>query len=78
MQERNLSCPVLSPVNVDCNVNHINRVEKVLLTKDGKEVPQDFINKMQDYARELRRKFPHMKPKRVERKVAEHFKIKIV
>lgn len=30
------------------------------------------------YTRELRIKFPHMKPDRLQRKVAEYFKIKLV
>jgi len=52
--------------------------EKPLLTTDGKEVPADKLKAMQDYTKLLRKKFPHMKESRVTRKVAEHFKIKLV
>lgn len=47
-------------------------------TSSGLEhVPEQKIKEMQEYARKLRKKFPHMKPDRLQRKVAEHFKIKL-
>jgi hypothetical protein len=35
------------------------------------------LHEMQNYALTLRKKFPHMKPDRIKRKVAEYFKIKL-
>lgn len=52
--------------------------KKPLMTTDGKEVPADKLKAMQDHAFLLRKKFPHMKEARVQRKVAEHFKVKLV
>jgi hypothetical protein len=46
-------------------------------SKGLEHVPQEKIVAMQVYAKELRRKFPHMKPARLQRKVAEYFKIKL-
>ncbi len=43
-----------------------------------KGIPEELRLKMVRYASELRRKYPNMKPARVQRKVAEHFKIKLV
>lgn len=51
--------------------------EKGLSTIEGTEIPAERLQAMKDYALELRRRFPHMKLKRLERKVAEHFKIKL-
>lgn len=42
------------------------------------EIPEELKEKMKKYAAELRRKFPHMKPARIGRKVAEYFKVKLV
>lgn len=50
---------------------------KLLLTTDGQAVPAENVEAMMAYAKELHRKFPHMKESRVKRKVAEHFKIKL-
>ena len=52
--------------------------EKPLISKEGKELPADKLKAMQDYAKLLRKKFPHMKQARLTRKVAQHFKIKLV
>lgn len=41
-------------------------------------IPPERIEEMRDYAIKLHRKFPHMKPDRVKRKVAEYFKVKLV
>jgi hypothetical protein len=40
-------------------------------------IPPEKLDAMQNYARELRRKFPHMKQNRIMKKVAEHFKVKL-
>lgn len=42
------------------------------------QVPQEKIDRMIAYAKMLRKKFPHMKPERIKRKVAEYFKVKLV
>ena len=82
MEERKLSCDLagFKPINVDCdgNVLPVPNFDKPLISMEGKEIPADKLKTMQDYARLLRKKFPHMKQARVTRKVAEHFKIKLV
>lgn len=40
-------------------------------------VPAEKIMQMQAYADQLHKKFPHMKPNRIKKKTAEHFKIKL-
>lgn len=40
-------------------------------------LPVEKFKEIQAYTIQLRRKYPHMKPDRVRRKVAEHFKIKL-
>jgi hypothetical protein len=69
----------LSDPNLD-NImeGHDSEQKKSLCTVEGAEIPFDKLQAMKDYAKELRRRFPQMKPKRLERKVAEHFKIKLV
>ena len=42
------------------------------------ELPADKIAEIKEYALRLRRKFPHMKPARIQRKVAEYYKIKLI
>jgi len=70
---------IKAPDVVMADISFLDKpVNKLLLTTDGKEVPKELLKKMQDYARLLHKKFPHMKPDRVKRKVAEHFKIKLV
>lgn len=47
--------------------------------KSGVEnIPAEKLEQMKAYARKLRSKFPHMKPARIQRKVAEYFKIELV
>jgi hypothetical protein len=41
-------------------------------------LPPEKFAAMQKHAMELRRKFPHMKPNRIKKKVAEYFKVKLV
>lgn len=41
-------------------------------------VPPEKVAEMQAYAVRLRKKWPHMKPDRIQKKVAEHFKVKLV
>lgn len=40
-------------------------------------VPPQMLQRMRDYALLLRKKYPHWKPAKLQRKVAEHFKIKL-
>lgn len=41
-------------------------------------IPPELMERMKAKAVELRKKFPHMKPERIKRKVAEYFKVKLV
>ncbi len=41
-------------------------------------VPAEKLEAMKAYAVKLRKKFPHMKPDRIKKKVAEYFKVKLV
>lgn len=49
-----------------------------LVTTDGSIIPEEKVKQMQDYAKRLLKNSPKMKPERLKRKVAEHFKIKLV
>jgi hypothetical protein len=40
-------------------------------------IPVDILQRMKAYSSLLRNKYPHWKPAKVQRKVAEHFKIKL-
>lgn len=42
------------------------------------ELPEEKLKAMKEYALKLRRKFPHMKAERLQKKVAEYFKVKLV
>ncbi|SFW16111.1 hypothetical protein [Chitinophaga sancti] len=35
------------------------------------------FKEIQSYTMQMRKKYPHMKPERIQRKVCEHFKIKL-
>lgn len=41
------------------------------------QLPPEKLEAIKNYAVRLRKKHPHMKPLRLQRKVAEHFKIKL-
>jgi hypothetical protein len=77
------SCDVAmsKPINLE-NVMKRYDPEKqknvILVDTGGKPVSQEKIAAIQVYAKLLRKKFPHMKPERLKRKVAEYFKIKLV
>lgn len=53
-----------------------NRVALMAMQLAG--IPQEKINAMADYARDLRKQFPHFKPERIKNKVAAKFKVKLV
>lgn len=55
-----------------------HKVKSVSESAKSIGITPERLEKMQMYARELRIKFPHMKPARIQKKVAEHFKIKLV
>lgn len=46
--------------------------------EDIKDIPEERIKSMQEYARELRTKYPKMKMERITRKVAEKFHVKLI
>lgn len=48
----------------------------VVITAD--QLPKEKIDAMIAYGAMLRKKFPHMNPNRIKRKIAEHFKVKLV
>lgn len=56
----------------------LNENKPIPKTLSIADLPPERIEIMKNYAKELRRKFPHMKPARIEIKVAEYFKIKMV
>lgn len=41
-------------------------------------ITEERLQEMKAYAVKLRKKFPHMKPERIKRKVAEYFKVDLV
>lgn len=41
-------------------------------------LPTEKLIAMQNYAAELKRKFPHMKIQRIANKVAQHFKVQVI
>lgn len=61
-----------------CEVTPQFNPSEVLNDINGNEVPADKVKAMQEYAKKLRKQFPHMKEPRIQRKVAEYFKIKLV
>lgn len=75
-QKRASICDVALPVNVDCEGNIIPPPQENG-TPGLEHVPAEKLKEMQEYAKMLRKKFPHMKEKRLGKKVAEHFKIKL-
>ena len=52
--------------------------EKVAEQPVAATIPEEKQADMIRYAQKLRQKWPHMKKERLMRKVAEHFKIKLV
>lgn len=55
----------------------IERDDVIVKDKAGKVITKELFEKMKDYTALLRKKFPTMKQARVQRKVQEHFKIKL-
>jgi hypothetical protein len=49
-----------------------------LLYTNGEEVPKERIAQMQEYAKKLKKKHPQFSDKRLQRKVADYFKIKLL
>lgn len=80
-EKRDFCCDVKAfPKNTDCEGRPIASQEqlgKKLYTIDGDPITEDRRKQMEDYARQLRSKFPHMKPDRIARKTAEYFKVKL-
>lgn len=63
--------PVLKSLNGSCDTNINITADEVTGLSPEK------LERVKAYAKELHRKFPHMKPGRVQRKVCEYFKIKL-
>jgi hypothetical protein len=84
MQERNFTCAPLMSEPTGCGpvtgtLKSVETIDNVILVDTkGQPIPQEKLAKMRDYAIMLRKKFPHMKPKRLQRKVAEYFKVNLV
>lgn len=77
--ERSGSCQVKLGVPDALEIYEAEKQKKpVLVDAEGKEISEQKMECMKDYAAMLRRKYPHMKPGRIKRKVAEYFKIKLV
>lgn len=70
------------PYNRDCEGNVIPTpaTPKQQLPAEAQPtgIPPEKLRAMQDYAKKLRRNSPTMKMERIQRKVAEKFKVKIV
>jgi hypothetical protein len=62
-----------SPVTVPCGTGTPPELPALPLAG----VSAEQLKAMQDYAKKLKRNAPGMKPARLQRKVAEHFKIKL-
>lgn len=60
-----------------CDLSGTARNVEVVPRKPEVTVSQEKFIEMKKYAAELRRKFPHMKPDRLKRKVMEYFHIKL-
>jgi hypothetical protein len=71
------SCDVSAFVN-PCESKPIQAKEKKPAPGALESLPPEKFAAMQKHAMELRRKFPHMKPNRIKKKVAEYFKVKLV
>lgn len=52
--------------------------EKQLVDINGVMVPSEKLEAFRNYAQKLRHKYPTMTPNRLQRKVAEYFKLKMV
>jgi hypothetical protein len=65
-----------------CDISSLQTVQEIPPCNENEfklaNVPAEKIKEMQEYTNMLRKKFPHMKAKRLGRKVAEHFKVKLV
>jgi hypothetical protein len=59
---------------------HVEVMKKIELQQSALKigVTPERLQQMRDHAKYLRKKFPHMKPDRLKRKVAEYFKVKLV
>lgn len=67
------------------SINQIRATQGLSPLEEGEHMivpieilPKEQLKVMQEYAVLLRKKYPHMKPERLQRKVAEYFKIKLV
>lgn len=58
---------------------HKRMMKKLEVQQSAKKLGMEpeRLQEMREYAGKLKKQFPHMKPKRIERKVAEYFKVKL-
>lgn len=59
------------------NTRYNNELEKQGIDA-ATGLQQEKVKAMTEYARALRKQFPHMKKHRIARKVAEHFHVQVV
>lgn len=60
-----------------CRLNYEEKMQEVEASPAQLQIPPEKQAEMIAYAKKLRAKFPHMKPDRIKRKVAEYFKVKL-
>lgn len=66
-------------VKGSCDISFDSQpVEQKKEVMSMEQIPLEKQYEMRDYAVKLRKKFPHMKPDRLKKKVAEYFKVKLV
>jgi hypothetical protein len=70
---------ISKPSNVS-DVEHLELMKRLELESTSKKlgITPEKLKAIRDYTVRLRKKFPHMKPDRLKRKVAEYFKVKLV
>lgn len=73
------SCNInLEKNNRDCEGNPLPVPQAPQKELPIATIPPEKLKAMQEYAAKLRRNSPSMKPERLQRKVAEHFKVKLI
>lgn len=60
-----------------CKLKYEEQIDQVEKAPTELSIPKEKQDRMIAYTKQLRAKFPHMKPNRIKRKVAEYFKVKL-
>ena len=60
------------------NMPEVSERKENAITINTKDLPPEMLFKIKEYAVKLRKKYPKMKPSRMERRLAEKFNLKIV